>query len=162
MEHLSQMKPSNGDESPSDATKRLSTAMAVIYIMNKYNVQFSEEDARTLCDALILRTPDADHICHDFMGIKRNFQNGMMNVIFLLSRLEPLFAVDQLLQRTLMAAMSVKNIEAMITSQKIAPEVCMANLTYFLKRNLNQNFDFGKVELIIYPNVRKECFLKHV
>ena len=51
----------------------------------------------------------------------------------LLRRLEPLFAVDQLLQRTLMAAMSTRNIEAMIASQKIAPEVCMANLTFFLK-----------------------------
>ena len=57
----------------------------------------------------------------------------LSDVDLLLHRLEPLFAVDQLLQRTLMAAMSARNIEAMIASQKIAPEVCMANLIFFLK-----------------------------
>ena len=67
------------------------------------------------------------------------------NVSFLLSHLEPLFPVDQLLQRTLMAAMNVKHIEAMITSKKIAPEVCLANLTYFLKRNAIPEYELIQV-----------------
>ena len=69
------------------------------------------------------------------------------NVSVLLSRLEPLFPVDQLLQRTLMAAMNVKHIEEMITSMKIAPEVCLANLTYFLKRNEIQEHELKQVQL---------------
>ena len=68
------------------------------------------------------------------------------DVELLLRRLEPLFAVDQLLQRTLMAAMSASNIEVLITSQKIPPEVCMANLTYFLKTN---EFPLNEVQLSI-------------
>lgn len=71
------------------------------------------------------------------------------DIDLLLSRLEPLFPVDQLLQRTLMAAMNVKHIEEMITSMKIAPEVCMANLTFFLKKNEISEQDLKQVRLVL-------------
>ncbi|KAI0224561.1 hypothetical protein LSAT2_024436 [Lamellibrachia satsuma] len=211
IEQLDQMRTSRSEEPPSDAVVRLSTAMVVIYIMIIHDVPIEEEMATVLCDALLLRTPGEDHICHDFEAIKKNFPEfktpltqalfkfldicvskfhldrwllavplshflcdcskpyqsvydqlkakhvsqqwwgvqhfkplvdkfkhktyNKVDIDLLLSRLEPLFPVDQLLQRTLMAAMNVKHIEEMITSMKIAPEVCMANLTFFLKKN---------------------------
>jgi len=55
--------------------------------------------------------------------------------MFLLSRLQPLFHVDPLLQRTLLAAMDVRHIDAMIASKELAPDVCMANLIHFLEVN---------------------------
>ena len=79
------MKPSKGKELPNDAVERLSTAMAVIYIIDKHNVQLCEDDAKALCIALLLRTPDEDHVCHDFYGVNRNFQNYKPYVYFLLS-----------------------------------------------------------------------------
>ena len=74
---------------------------------------------------------------------------GCRNVSFLLDRLWPLFPVDQLLQRSLMAAMTVNQIEAMITSKKIAPEVCMANITFFLNNNEIPDYQLKQVQSIL-------------
>ena len=52
-----------------------------------------------------------------------------------------------------MAAMNVKHIEAMITSMKIAPEVCMANLTFFLKEDAIPEIEAW---LIIYLSVTEK------
>ena len=57
-----------------------------------------------------------------------------------------------------MAAMNVKHIEAMITSMKIAPEVCLANLTFFLKENAIPEIELEKAWLIIYLSNREKWF----
>ncbi|XP_053390334.1 E3 ubiquitin-protein ligase RNF213-like [Mercenaria mercenaria] len=46
---------------------------------------------------------------------------------------EPLFEMDYLLPRTFMTAVELKDLDAVIKSQKIPLEVCLANLTYFLR-----------------------------
>ena len=47
--------------------------MVVIYIMIIHDVPIEEEMATVLCDALLLRTPGEDHICHDFEAVNTNF-----------------------------------------------------------------------------------------
>lgn len=45
--------------------------------------------------------------------------------------LGPLFEVDKLLPRTVVAVMSVQHIADLFRSRLVPPEVCLANLYYF-------------------------------
>ena len=57
----------------SDSIARLSTAMVVVYIIITYGVHINRETAIVLCEALLLRTPCEDHICHDFEAVSKHF-----------------------------------------------------------------------------------------
>ena len=76
------MRTNRSDEPPSDATVRLSTAMVVIHIMINHDVPVEEKVAKILCDALLLRTPGEDHICHDFEDVNKNFPEYKVYVLF--------------------------------------------------------------------------------
>ena len=69
------MRHNTNEESPSNAIKRLSTAMVVIYLMVQYNLVrgFSEEDAVVLCESLLLRPPTEDGMYRDVEAVAKNF-----------------------------------------------------------------------------------------
>ena len=53
-------------------------------------------------------------------------------VQFYLKLLPPMFELDPLLPRTLMAVMSPCHLQEIFNSQLLAPEICLANLWFFL------------------------------
>jgi len=70
---LDQTRRGRSEEPPSDSIARLSTAMVVVYIIITYGVHINRETAIVLCEALLLRTPCEDHICHDFEAVSKHF-----------------------------------------------------------------------------------------
>ena len=51
-----------------------------------------------------------------------------------------------------MAAMDIQHIDAMIASKQIAPEVCMANLVYFVDEGKLTAYDLSQVRQIMCKN----------
>ena len=73
IEQLDKTRRGRSEEPPSDSIARLSTAVVVIYIIATCGVPFDRETAIVLCEALLLRTPGEDHICHDFEAVSKHF-----------------------------------------------------------------------------------------
>jgi len=46
--------------------------------------------------------------------------------------LSPLFHIDYLLPRTLLSVMSVEHVESVFKSMLVPPDVCLANVFYFV------------------------------
>ena len=73
IEQLDQKRSGRSEEPPSDFIARMSTAMVVVYIISTFGVPIDKEMAIVLCEAMLLRTPGEDHICHDFEAVSKHF-----------------------------------------------------------------------------------------